>query len=157
MAIAISLTQTAIAQLDLSPAIKKIEPLLQAGTIAAYEQQFQFEIDFPQDPSDPRELPEIPEIRLWFLRLDAHYPWLLFLLDWKAGELSRYVAMMVPHQFNRAEGIIYNPEALELFVMKKVFVLNTWLSEQGIEGKSRLQAMAQMLGYELEDGFFELL
>jgi hypothetical protein len=33
-----------------------------------------------------------------------------FLLDWKAGELARYVAMLVPHQFNRTEGISTIPK-----------------------------------------------
>jgi hypothetical protein len=47
---------------------------------------------------DPRELSEFPDIRLWFLRLDATYPWLPVLLDWRAGELARYAAMLVPHQ-----------------------------------------------------------
>jgi hypothetical protein len=30
--------------------------------------------------------------------------------------------MLVPHQFNRTEGIQYNPEALEIFVMHKTFI-----------------------------------
>lgn len=51
-----------------------------------------------EDPNDPRELSEFPDIRLWFLRLDATYPWLPVLLDWRAGELARYSAMLVPHQ-----------------------------------------------------------
>lgn len=32
------------------------------------------------------------------MRLDAAYPWLPVLLDWRAGELARYAAMLVPHQ-----------------------------------------------------------
>lgn len=51
-----------------------------------------------EDPGDPRELSEFPDIRLWFVRLDATYPWLPVLLDWRAGELARYAAMLVPHQ-----------------------------------------------------------
>lgn len=51
-----------------------------------------------EDPNDIRELSEIPDIRLWFLRLDAAYPWLPVVLDWRAGELARYAAMLVPHQ-----------------------------------------------------------
>ncbi|CAN6564022.1 unnamed protein product [Malus baccata var. baccata] len=34
-------------------------------------------------------------ILLWFLRLDGSYPWLLVLLDWRAGELARYGAMLI--------------------------------------------------------------
>jgi hypothetical protein len=157
MSIAIVLTTEHINSLDLSLATNLVEPWLQAQEIAAHEQTLQFQIDFAIDPQDPRELSEIPEIRLWFVRLDARYPWFLFLLDWKAGEFARYAAMLVPHQFNARDGIQYNPEALEIFVMHKVFTLGTWLKSQGIEGTSRLKAMTQLLGYELEDGFFELL
>ena len=71
-----------------------------------------------REPEDPRELSEIPEVRLWFIRLDARYPWLPFLLDWKAGELALYTAMLVPHQFSVKEGIQYNLEALEIFLMQ---------------------------------------
>ena len=142
--------------LDVSPVQKVLEPLLQEE-ITQYEQQLRFDINFPRDESDPRELSEIPEVRLWFVRLDACYPWLPFLLDWKAGELSRYAAMLVPHQFSRSEGIQYNPEALEIFVMQKIFVLTNWLQQQGISSKSRLQSMAQTFGYDIDDSFFESL
>ncbi|NEO33354.1 MAG: CRR6 family NdhI maturation factor [Symploca sp. SIO3C6] len=157
MTIAIALNFEIINNLDLSPAQRKIDKLLQEGAIASYEQQLQFEINYPREPQDPRELSEIPEVRLWFIRLDAQYPWLPFLLDWKAGDLARYTAMLVPHQFSRTEGIQYNPEALEIFVMHKVFVLSNWLQRQGIANKSRLQSMSQLLGYELDDAFFELI
>ena len=157
MTIAIALNFDHINNLDLSPVVAVIEPLLQQGAIASQEQQLQFEIDYPREPADPRELSEIPEVRLWFIRLDAKYPWLPFLLDWKTGELARYTAMLVPHQFNRQEGIQYNPEALEIFVMHKLFVLMYWMKQQGIESKSRLKSMAQMLGYDLEDALFELM
>lgn len=157
MSIVISLNANHFNHLDLSPVQTVVERLLKEKAIAASEQQVVFEIDYPREPEDPRELPEFPEIRLWFLRLDAIYPWLPFLLDWKAGELARYAAMMVPHQFHRTEGIQYNPEALELFVMQKVFVLADWLKQQGIPSQARLKSMAQMFGYELDDEFFELV
>lgn len=157
MAIAIPLNSECIHSLILSPAQTVIEELLQKQGILAGEQQLTFEIDYPRDPQDPRELSEIPEIRLWFIRLDAVYPWLPFFLDWKSGELARYVAMLVPHQFHRTEGIQFNPEALEIFVMSKIFVLMNWMKQQGIEGKSRIKAMTQMLGYEIDDAFFEML
>lgn len=51
-----------------------------------------------EDEYDPRELSEFPDIRLWFIRLDAVYPWLPVVLDWRGGELARYAAMLVPHQ-----------------------------------------------------------
>ena len=157
MSIAIALNAECINNLNLEPAQAVIAQLLQEGAIASSEQQLQFNIDYPQEPDDPRELSEVPEIRLWFVRLDAQYPWMPFLLDWKAGELARYTAMLVPHQFHRTEGIQYNPEALEIFVMQKVFVLTNWLKQQGIPTKSRVQSLAKMLGYELDDAFFDLI
>lgn len=156
MTIAIALDADAIQRLDLSPARTAIEPLL-ADDPARYEQQVRFAIDWPQDPADPRELSEIPELRLWFLRLDSAYPWLPFFLDWKAGELGRYAAMLVPHQFSQTDGILFNPEALELFAMRKTFVLADWLRDRDISARSRLRGMAQMLGYDLEDDLFDLL
>ncbi len=157
MTIAIALNSEHLQNLDLSPAQTVIEKLLQEGTIASHEQQLGFDLDFPCEPEDPRELSEIPEVRLWFIRLDAKYPWLPFLLDWKAGEFVRYTAMLVPHQFSRTEGIQFNPESLEIFVMQKIFVLTDWLEKQGIPSQSRLQSMAQLLGYELDSAFFDML
>ncbi|MCY7407767.1 MAG: CRR6 family NdhI maturation factor [Alkalinema sp. CAN_BIN05] len=122
-----------------------------------HEKQVKFEIMFPREATDPRELSEIPEIRLWFIRLDAKYPGLPLLLDWQSGELARYVAMLVPHQFHLKDGIQFNPEALEIFVMHKVFVVLNWLRSQDIPGRSRVQSMTQMLGYELDDEFFKVL
>lgn len=155
MTITIKLTQDSIDRLDLSPIQTELESILSQGNFTEYEQQFQFEIDYPREETDPRELSEVPEIRLWFLRLDTVYPWFVFFLDWRNGELARYTAMLVPHQFSRAEGIQFNPEALELFVMRKVFVLYDWLRENNISGLGRITAFSQMLGYEVDEGFFE--
>jgi hypothetical protein len=157
MTIKIALNTQQINNLDLSPAKITISKLLEEGAMASYEQQLRFDINYDLDPLDPRELSEIPEIRLWFIGLDATYPWLPFLLDWKEGELARYVAMLVPHQFHRTEGIQYNPEALEIFLMHKIFILTEWLLQQGIPAQSKLMSFSQMLGYELEEGFFDLL
>jgi hypothetical protein len=151
----IHLNADQINTIDLSPALKVIDSLL--SEVSAHEQTVQFAIDYPLEAGDPRELPEVPEVRLWFIGLDALYPWLPFLLDWKAGEFARYTAMLVPHQFHPKDGIQYNPEALEIYVMHKTFVLLNWLKQQGIEGNSRLKAMTQMLGYDIDDGFFDLL
>ncbi|MBD2481035.1 CRR6 family NdhI maturation factor [Planktothrix sp. FACHB-1365] len=157
MAITITLNSEQVNHLDLSPVQTVIEPLLKNTPITPYEQQISFVIDYFRDPEDPREISEVPEVRLWFIRLDAYYPWLPFFLDWKSGELARYVAMLVPHQFHRTEGIQYNPEALEIFLMQKIFILNDWLTQQHLPPKSRLMAMAQMLGYDLDDSFFEYI
>ena len=145
----------AIASLNISQVSSEIES--RSERLADCEQQLQFAIEFEREATDPRELSEIPEVRLWFVRLDAVYPWLPFLLDWKSGELARYTAMLVPHQFNRTEGIMFNPEALEIFVMNKIFVLSDWLRAQGIPERSRLKSMAQLFGYELDDAFFEMI
>ncbi|MBD2570339.1 CRR6 family NdhI maturation factor [Anabaena lutea] len=157
MTITISLNNDSINNLDLSPALMVIEPLLEDKAIPSNEQLLSFEINYIREKNDPRELSEIPEVRLWFVRLDAKYPWLPFLLDWKGGELARYAAMLVPHQFSSKEGIQYNPEALEIFLMHKIFILSDWLKEQGIPTQFRLKSLAQILGYELDDAFFEMI
>ena len=157
MTIKLALDNRSIDNLDLAVVREQIESWIKTNKLADYEQQLQFEITYEREADDPRELSEIPEIRLWYLRLDSIYPWVPFLLDWKSGELARYVAMLVPHQFNRTEGIIFNPEALELFVMKKIFILSDWLKTQNISEKSRLQSMAKLFGYELDDAFFAML
>jgi hypothetical protein len=155
MTTSINLNAQTIDRLELAPIQTVIEPWIQTGTLSAHEQELQFQIDYPRDPADPRELSEIPEVRLWFLRLDAHYPWLPYLLDWET-ELARYTAMLVPHQFG-LEGIQYNPEALEIFVMHKVFAMMDWMQQQGIVSRTKIKFMTKMLGYELEDGFFDLV
>lgn len=157
MSTPVALTTNIIHSLDLSSVQQPIDEWLTSGAIATHAQQLHFEFDYPRDPSDPRELSEVPEIRLWFIALDAYYPWLPYLLNWEKGELSRYAAMLVPHQFNRTEGIQYNPEALEIFVMQKVFVMANWMQTQEIAGRNRLKLMTKTLGYELDDGFFDLI
>ncbi|HEY9695742.1 MAG TPA: CRR6 family NdhI maturation factor [Trichocoleus sp.] len=157
MTTTIKLDADCLNRLDLTPVQTVIEKWLTEGTIGSQEKQLRFEVDFPRDLEDPRELSEIPEVRLWFIRLDAHYPWLPYLLDWEAGELGRYSAMLIPHQFSPTEGIQFNPEALEIFVMKKVFILIEWMQQQKIWSRSKVKFMTQMLGYEIDDGFFELI
>lgn len=144
-------------QLDLSPIQQWITPILKNNKILDYEQKLQLKIDYPRQENDPRELSEIPEIRLWFVRLDTVYPYFPFFLDWKSGELARYTAMLVPHQFHRTEGIQYNPEALELFLMNKIFTLSDWFQQYQISSFMRLKSMAQLLGYDLDDQFLNFL
>ncbi|HTL90204.1 MAG TPA: CRR6 family NdhI maturation factor [Leptolyngbya sp.] len=154
MSIVIHLNADQIDRVDLTPAIAAIEPL--QIDIRQFEQQLQFKLDYPLEPDDPRELSEVPEVRLWFIGLDALYPWLPFVLDWSNKELGRYAAMLVPHEIQR-DGIEFNPEALEIFVMSKTFVLMGWLEQQQIESRSRLKSMTKTLGYELDDAFFAML
>jgi hypothetical protein len=157
MSTTIKLDANHLNRLDLSPAQTVIEKWITDGSIGTQGQQICFEIDFPREPEDPRELSEIPEVRLWFIRLDARYPWLPYLLDWEAGELGRYTAMLVPHQFSPTEGIQFNPEALEIFVMGKVFVLIDWLQQQGSFNRTKVKFLTQMVGYEIDDAFFDLI
>ncbi|MGJ3249006.1 MAG: CRR6 family NdhI maturation factor [Elainellaceae cyanobacterium] len=157
MATNIFLSREHINQLDISPARTVVDSWLENGAIASQSQQLRFDINYPQEPTDPRELSEIPEIRLWFIRLDSYYPWLPIALDWEVGELGRYAAMLVPHQFSSTEGIQYNPEALEIFVMQKVFTITHWAQQHGISSRNRLKMMTKVLGYELEDSLFDVL
>jgi len=149
----IHLNAACIQLLDLTPARIAIE-----RAIAAPEPEpLRFQIWYPRDEGDPREWSEIPEVRLWFIRLDATYPWLPYFLDWREGELTRYAAMLVPHQFRKTEGIAFNTEALEIFVMHKVFAIALWQQQHHRVNRSKLQQMTQTLGYEVEEGFFALL
>ncbi|MGF1513979.1 MAG: CRR6 family NdhI maturation factor [Elainellaceae cyanobacterium] len=151
----IALALSHIGTLDLTPAQSIIDERRASGTLTQ-RSPIAFDIDFPQEDADPRELSEIPEIRLWFVALDAAYPWLPYLLDWQSGELTRYTAMLVPHQFSKT-GIQYNPEALELFVMSKVFHIVRWLKASDVAGRNSVKLMTKTLGYELDDQFFELI
>lgn len=155
MAHTIVLTDSILQRLDLSPAQAILDPFL--ATAADQMPILAFDIQITRDPTDPRELSEIPEVRLWFIRLDAHYPWLPLALDWETGELGRYAAMLVPHQFSPTDGIRYNPEALEIFVMQKIFAIAHWQHQQQLDGFGKLKLMTKMLGYELDDGLFDLL
>ncbi|MEM9540174.1 MAG: CRR6 family NdhI maturation factor [Cyanobacteria bacterium P01_E01_bin.42] len=150
----ISLNADRIHQLDLSPVVAIVDKIIDEN-ISSSEGGISFAIDYPREETDPRELSEIPEIRLWFLRLDTCYPWLPFLLDWK-DELPRYIAMLVPHQFHRTDGIIYNPEALEIAIAQKTFIIYDWLHDRGIEPREKLKFMWMTVGYDLDDSFFEI-
>lgn len=156
MSINIFINENQINNLDLSPIKTVIQDLEKSQEILTIEQQLMFKIDYLREKNDPRELSEIPEIRLWFIALDSLYPWLPFALNWREGELARYTAMLVPHEFNRSEGIQYNQEALDIFVMQKTFILHRWLKQNNLTGNSRLKAMAQIFGYDLSDDFFAL-
>ncbi|OWM72859.1 hypothetical protein CDL15_Pgr021165 [Punica granatum] len=150
-----------IRRLDLSPfqSATGITSPLTAEPKQYLERTIGFTINYTrEDPSDLRELSEFPDIRLWFVRLDATYPWLPVLLDWRAGELSRYAAMLVPHQMSMRMGVVFNPEALELFIMKKVVIVYNWLKQHDVP-KPRLKAsdMARMLGFGIGDELFDLL
>ncbi|KAF8393099.1 hypothetical protein HHK36_021340 [Tetracentron sinense] len=150
----------AIRHLDLSPfhTATGIDPLSTDPKVFL-ERTVGFTINYTRDdPYDPRELSEFPDIRLWFVRLDASYPWLPVVLDWRAGELARYAAMLIPHQMSMRMGVVFNPEALELFIMKKVFIVYSWLKQHQIP-KPRLKTsdMARMLGFGIGNELFDLI
>jgi len=111
--------------------------------------------DWPRDPEDPRELSEIPELRIWSLRADALCPWLPLLLERSGGQLTRHVAMLLPHSFSRSEGIRFAPEALELWITHRLFLLDGWGRSQGLSCRGNLEQMAAVLGFELDGSFWD--
>lgn len=152
----ININHTCLECLDLTPARIVLERFLAQPWEAIAQDPITFEIMFAREVGDPRELSEIAEVRLWFVRLDALYPMLAYLVDWRS-ELSRYTAMLVPHQFSTTEGILYNPEAMALFVMGKLFYFWYWLGDRGARNPEKLQQWALALGYEVDAGLFSLL
>ena len=151
----LSLSSGAIRQLDLAPlagwaALPPATLLARAGTL-------EIRFAWSREPEDPRELSEIPEVRLWSLRADAAHPWLPLLLERGSGQLTRHVAMLLPHGFSRNEGIRFAPESLELWLSHRLFVLDDWLRAAGINGRAGLGQMAAVLGYELDPGFWSAL
>jgi hypothetical protein len=153
----IAVSHAEILGLDIRRADTQIQFLVNSGLSNWLGAKLQFQIQWERSADDPRELSEIPEVRLWFIRLDSRYPWLPLGLDWGSGELTRYAAMLIPHAFNRQSGIQYNPEALEIWVMAKVFVGVDWLQGQGSSDYAPVKFMAKTLGYELDQGLFDLL
>ena len=152
----VQINAEAIRRLDLTPlqpwSSQPLPSLLKLGP--ALELQY----DWPRDPSDPRELAECPEPRLWALRADARYPWLPLLLERDQGSLIRHVAMVVPHSFNRSEGLRFEPQALELWITHRLMQLDDLCtSTLGLSQRGNLSQMAASLGYELDAGFWTLL
>ena len=106
---------------------------------------------------DPRELSEVPELRLWSLRADALCPWLPLLLHRSSGQLTRHVAMLLPHGFQPQEGIRFAPESLELWIIGRLFLLDAWALASGLNCRQGLAQMAAVLGFELDPGFWDPL
>lgn len=114
----------------------------------------QLEFDWPRDAEDPRELSEIPELRLWSLRADALLPALPLLLERSSGQLTRHVAMVLPHGFSRSEGIRFAPESLELWISHRLFLLDAWSRAAGVPCRQSLAQMAAVLGFDLDPSFW---
>ena len=139
--------------LDLSP----LEPwfALEPQPLLAYSGQLELSFEWPRTAEDPRELSEIAEIRLWSLRADALCPWLPLLLERSSGQLTRHVAMLLPHSFSRSEGIRFAPDSLELWVTHRLFLLDHWSRGHGLNCRGNLEQMAAVLGFELDAGFWQ--
>lgn len=142
----------AILALDLAPLAPwaSQEPSVLLAAAGRLELRF----SWPREAEDPRELSEIPELRLWSLRADAAHPWLPLVLERAGGQLTRHVAMLLPHGFQRTEGIRFAPESLELWLTHRLFLLDGWLRSAGINGRAGLGQMAAVLGYELDPEFW---
>lgn len=147
------ISTTAIRHLDLS-CLDAWAGLAPAALIRA-SGSLDLRYDWPRPDEDPRELSEIPEPRLWTLRADAHHPWLPLLLDRAGGQLTRHVAMLLPHGFSRSEGIRFAPEALELWITHRLFLLDHWARGHGLSCRQGLGQMAAVLGLELDASFWD--
>ena len=56
------------------------------------------------------------------------------------------------------KGVVFNPEALALFVMKKVFIVYSWLKENDIPmPRLKTKDMARMLGFGIGEELFDLI
>lgn len=119
--------------------------------------RLELQFSWPRQPDDPRELSEIAEIRLWSLRADALCPWLPLLLERSSGQLTRHVAMLLPHSFSRSEGIRFAPDSLELWVTHRLYLLDHWSRGHGLNCRGNLGQMAAVLGFELDEGFWHQL
>jgi hypothetical protein len=144
-----------IRSLDLAPladwaSLSPAELLRRGGRL-------ELELAWPRAADDPRELSEIAEVRLWVLRADAAYPWLPLVLNRSTGDLTRHVAMLLPHGFSRSEGIRFAPESLELWVTHRLFQLDGWARSHGLNCRQALGQMAAVLGFELDPGLWDAL
>lgn len=76
----------------------------------------------------------------------------------QAGEWARYAAMLVPHQMTKREGLVFNPEALELFVMNKMFHCYKWMKANGLSRPDlKCRDMLKMLGFKVDSLMFDIL
>jgi hypothetical protein len=141
-----------IRELDLTPlaSLSRLSPpelVRRSGTIS-------LRFTWPRPAEDPRELSEIAEVRLWSLYADASYPWLPLMLERSSGELTRHVAMLLPHAFSNHEGIRFVPESLELWMTHRLFLLDGWANAHGLNLRQGLGQMAAVLGYDLDPSFW---
>jgi hypothetical protein len=151
----LTVTSEAIQRLDLTA----LEPLRQRplAQLLADAGNVALTLEWPRQPEDPRELSEIPELRLWTLRADALHPWLPLLLERSSGQLTRHVAMLLPHGFHREEGIRFAQESLELWITHRLFQLDEQARAAAVNCRGSLSQMAAVLGFELDPQFWRSL
>jgi hypothetical protein len=147
------ITQQQVLERSLAP----LESLFSLEPEALLQQSGSLELTFQwsRASDDPRELSEIPELRVWSLRVDALCPWLPLLLDRSSGQLTRHVAMVLPHSFSRSEGIRFAPDSLELWMTHRLFLLDHWSRGHGLNCRGNLEQMAAVLGFELDGSFWQ--
>lgn len=149
----IEISASQVQALDLAP----LQPFYALEPAPLLERSGQLELAFtwPRSEEDPRELSEIAEVRLWSLRADALCPWLPLLLERSGGQLTRHVAMLLPHSFSRSEGIRFAPDSLELWVTHRLFLLDHWSRGHALNCRGNLEQMAAVLGFEIDSGFWQ--
>jgi hypothetical protein len=137
--------------------LEPLQPLFSLEPEALLHQSGSLELSFSwaRASDDPRELSEIPELRLWSLRADALCPWLPLLLERSSGQLTRHVAMLLPHSFSRSEGIRFAPDSLELWMTHRLFLLDHWSRSHGLNCRGNLEQTAALLGFELDASFWD--
>ncbi len=148
----IPIQQQQVRERSLAP----LEPLfsLEPEQLLQRSDSVELQFDWPRSADDPRELSEIAELRLWSLRADALCPWLPLLLERSSGQLTRHVAMLLPHSFSRSEGIRFAPDSLELWMTHRLFLLDHWSRGHGLNCRGNLEQMAAVLGFELDGSFW---
>ena len=153
--VAVQISAAQIRALDLSP----LQPWfsLEPQQLLAASGSLELHIDWPRAAEDPRELSEIAEVRLWSLRADALCPWLPLLLERAGGQLTRHVAMLLPHSFSRSEGIRFAPDSLELWMTHRLYLIDHWSRGHGLNCRGNLEQMAAVLGFELDGSFWQHL
>jgi len=151
----VQISEESIRRLDLSPLEAWLKQPLRERLAAGAVLELGYH--WPRDEQDPRELSECPEPRLWALRADGRCPWLPLLLERNNGSLAQHVAMLVPHDFSRSEGLRFDPQALELWITQRLMQLDDMAKQLGESQRGNLSQMARSLGYELDAGFWSLL
>ena len=146
----------AIRRLDLSPLRilreRSLKELLQDGT------SMELKFEWPRETDDPRELSECPEPRLWAIRSDANFPFLPMLLEKENGTLIRHIAMLVPHTFNKSEGLKFDSQALEIWITHRFMHLDDLYGDIfGKKLRDNLSQLSTSLGYEINNSFWNLL